>query len=191
MAQYVKDLSFENPNAPDSLAGGKDGPQMNASVNVQAKQRNQNEFECDLKIDVSAKSGEDVVFIAELIYSGIFQLTNIPQEQVQQIVFIECPRQLFPFARRVIADATRDGGFPPLLLDPIDFCRPLSAAGGGSAASATRGRPVIRIACGVSVLLRRHPASVITELACNKVLVRGIFFWCPMQVTTGVVWDRA
>ena len=121
LAQYVKDLSFENPNAPDSLTGGQNSPQMNASVNVQAKQRNENEFECDLKIDVSAKTGEEVVFIAELIYSGVFQLTNIPQDQVQQIVFIECPRQLFPFARRVIADATRDGGFPPLLLDPIDF----------------------------------------------------------------------
>ncbi len=122
LAQYVKDLSFENPGAPDSLgSNSQESPSMNASVNVQAKQRSNTDFECDLKISVTSKQGESTLFIVELVYSGLFQLTNIPQEQIQQIIFIECPRQLFPFARRVIADATRDGGFPPLLLDPIDF----------------------------------------------------------------------
>ena len=121
LAQYVKDLSFENPGAPQSLSNSEASPQMDATVNVQAKQLSKNEFECEIKIGVSAKREDTLVFLVELVYAGVFQIANVPQDQVQQVVFIECPRQLFPFARRVVADATRDGGFPPLLLDPIDF----------------------------------------------------------------------
>ncbi len=121
LAQYVKDLSFENPSAPDSLNAVKDGPKIDVSVDVQANRRSNTEFEVQLKLSATAKKEEDTVFIAELVYAGLFQMTNIPEEQLQPIVLVECPRLIFPFARRVLADATRDGGFPPLLIDPIDF----------------------------------------------------------------------
>ncbi len=121
LAQYVKDLSFENPNAPAALAGGGGSPKIDISVDVQAARRGDTEFEVDLKIAATAKRDKDVAFIVELSYGGLFQLSNIPAEQLQPVVLIECPRLLFPFARRVLADATRDGGFPPLMIDPIDF----------------------------------------------------------------------
>jgi len=119
--QYVKDLSFENPNAPAALTGTPDAPKIEASVDVQAKKHSDSDYEVLLKITVSAKRAEAVSFITELIYGGLFRLQNIPEEQKQPVILIECPRQLFPFARRVIADTIRDGGYPPLLLDPIDF----------------------------------------------------------------------
>lgn len=121
LAQYVKDLSFENPSAPESLSAAKDGPKIDVSVDVQAHRRSNTEFEVLLKLSATAKKGEDTVFISELVYAGLFQMTNIPEEQLQPIVLVECPRLIFPFARRVLADATRDGGFPPLMIDPIDF----------------------------------------------------------------------
>jgi len=121
LAQYTKDLSFENPSAPESLSAAQDGPKIDVSVDVQAHRRSNTEFEVSLKLSATAKKGEDTVFIVELVYAGLFQMTNIPEEQLQPIVLVECPRLIFPFARRVLADATRDGGFPPLLIDPIDF----------------------------------------------------------------------
>jgi len=121
LAQYVKDLSFENPSAPQSLNTAKDGPKIDVSVDVQANRRSNTEFEVQLKLSASAKKEEETVFIVELVYAGLFQMTNIPEDQLQPIVLVECPRLIFPFARRVLADATRDGGFPPLLIDPIDF----------------------------------------------------------------------
>lgn len=144
VAQYVKDLSFENPNAPTSLMGGKGNPAINVSVDVQAKHRGGEEYESDLRISVSAKlEDETTVFIAELVYGGVFRLSNIPENQLQPVVLIECPRLLFPFARRVLADATRDGGFPPLMLDPIDFAalyqQQLTARGEGATGGAPAG----------------------------------------------------
>ena len=121
ISQYVKDLSFENPNAPASVQAGESAPKIEASVDVQAKKQGDTDFEVILKISINAKRGDQVAFIAELLYGGLFRLQNIPDEQLQPVVLIECPRQLFPFARRVIADTIRDGGYPPLLLDPIDF----------------------------------------------------------------------
>lgn len=122
LVQYVKDLSFENPHAPDTLAGAAQAPKINIGVDVQAKRRSDEDFEVDLKLSATANQEDDqVVFIAELVYGGVFKLLNIPDNQLQPVVLIECPRLLFPFARRILADATRDGGFPPLLVDPIDF----------------------------------------------------------------------
>jgi len=121
LTQYVKDLSFENPNAPSAITANPEAPKIEASVDVQAKKHGGSDFEVLLKITVNAKRGENVAFIAELLYGGLFRLQNIPDEQKQPVILIECPRQLFPFARRVIADTIRDGGYPPLLLDPIDF----------------------------------------------------------------------
>lgn len=123
LGQYVKDLSFENPNAPASLEGmgGDAKPQIDVGVNVNARKVAEERFEVDLKIVAKAHQGEEPVFLAELVYSGIFGARNIPDDAIQPFLLIECPRLLFPFARRIIADVTRDGGFPPLLLEPIDF----------------------------------------------------------------------
>jgi preprotein translocase subunit SecB len=120
MTQYVKDLSFENPGAPTSLVTGE-APQVEASVDVAARRLSESEFECELRVKARATRGEVTVFIVELVYGGLFQIEKVPPDVLQPILLIECPRLLFPFARRVIADVTRDGGVIPLLLDPLDF----------------------------------------------------------------------
>jgi preprotein translocase subunit SecB len=120
LAQYVKDLSFENPNAPRSFqAQGQ--PQIEINVNVQARRAGDDMYEVDLKIEASAKADGQTSFIVDLLYGGLFGLRNVPDEALEPFLIVEAPRILFPFARRIIADATRDGGFPPLLLEPIDF----------------------------------------------------------------------
>jgi preprotein translocase subunit SecB len=119
LAQYVKDLSFENPAAPMSLQGQK--PALEVGVDVQARGLGVDQYEVAIRVRADAKSANQTVFVCEVTYAGVFMLKNIAQENIQPILLIECPRQLFPFARRVVADTTRDGGFPPLMLDPIDF----------------------------------------------------------------------
>lgn len=121
IAQYVKDLSFENPKAPDSLRQGGTPPQISVGVNVSSRQRSGIEFEVDLKMEVSAQAGEDQVFHIELLYGGLFRVQNVPAQHLHPFVMIECPRLLFPFARQIVADAAVRGGFPPLMIDPIDF----------------------------------------------------------------------
>lgn len=121
LGQYVKDLSFENPNAPRSLGPQETQPNIAIQVNVNAKQLAETDFEVTLSLDAKAGEGADLLFKLDLEYAGIFRLTNVPQEQVHPIVMIECPRLLFPFVRQIVADATRNGGFPPLYIDPIDF----------------------------------------------------------------------
>lgn len=121
LGQYLKDLSFENPNAPQSLNQQSGPPEINISVNVNARPLAAHDYEVELHLEAKASSADKVVFAAELLYAGVFRLENVPQEALQPVVLIECPRMLFPFARQVLADATRNGGFPPLMLDPIDF----------------------------------------------------------------------
>ena len=121
LGQYVKDLSFENPNAPASLAPQPEQPDINISVNVNARNLAPTDFEVELHLDAKATLGGKSVFAAELLYAGVFRLENFPQNVLHAAVLIECPRMLFPFARQILAEATRNGGFPPLMLDPIDF----------------------------------------------------------------------
>ena len=122
LGQYIKDLSFENPAAPRSLRPSDVNPELQVNVNVNAKALGENaQFEVELKLNANAKRGDDTMFIAEVLYAGIFQVRNVPQEHVRPMVLIECPRLLFPFARHILADVTRQGGFPPLLIDPVDF----------------------------------------------------------------------
>lgn len=121
MAQYTKDFSFENPNAPRSLGPQEKAPNIQIQVNVNAKQVGENDFEVDILLEGSAKTEADTLFKFELDYAGLFRLINIPQTDQHPVVMIECPRLLFPFARQIIADAVRGGGFPPLYIDPIDF----------------------------------------------------------------------
>jgi preprotein translocase subunit SecB len=121
MVQYTKDLSFENPNAPRSLGPQEKQPNIAIQVNVNAKQLAESDFEVNLVLDGSAGDGADTLFKFELDYAGVFRIKNVPPEQMHPIVMIECPRLLFPFARQIVADAVRNGGFPPLYLEPIDF----------------------------------------------------------------------
>ena len=120
LAQYIKDLSFENPNAPRSLQQSTQ-PQINISVNVTANPLTDTDIEVTLRLEGKAENGGTVMFNIELEYAGVFRVQNVPQEQVQALVLIECPRLLFPFAREIVATSVRNGGFPPLMLDPIDF----------------------------------------------------------------------
>jgi preprotein translocase subunit SecB len=121
LGQYLKDLSFENPHAPQSLGVQLGQQEVAISVNVNARTLAPTDFEVELHIEAKASQEAKPVFVAELLYAGIFRLENIPQESLHPIVLIECPRMLFPFARQILAEATRSGGFPPLYLDPIDF----------------------------------------------------------------------
>jgi len=120
LAQYVKDFSFENPNAPRSLSQPAQ-PQINVSVNVTANPLSDTDVEVELRLEGKAEASGTVMFNVELVFAGAFRIQNVPQENIQPLMLIECPRLLFPFAREIIASAVRNGGFPPLLLDPIDF----------------------------------------------------------------------
>ena len=120
IAQYVKDLSFENPNAP-AVFQWKSQPKMDLQFNIGSQNVGPDLHEVVLKIEVNAKADEGTAFQIELLYGGLFALKNIGPDQLQPFLLAEAPRLLFPFARQIIADATVNAGFPPLLLDPIDF----------------------------------------------------------------------
>jgi preprotein translocase subunit SecB len=137
LAQYVKDLSFENPNSPGSLQQTGQ-PKLDVSVNLNARAGGNDMYEVELRITAGAKAESGLsMFAVELVYAGLFRLTGAPQEAIEPFLMVEAPRILFPFARRVIADAVRDGGFAPLMLDPIDFgglyIQQLDARRGGQA----------------------------------------------------------
>ncbi len=121
VAQFVRDLSFENPRAPESLRAGQDQPQIDMNVEMSARAREDGLFEVDLKLKVRASRETDVAFQVELLYGGLFEVAGLPEDQLEPVLLVEGPRFLFPFARRIIADATGEGGFPPFMLEPIDF----------------------------------------------------------------------
>jgi preprotein translocase subunit SecB len=118
LGQYVKDLSFENPGAPSNMTAR---PQIDLGVDLQARRLDTERFEVELKLRVSAKAEDKSLFLLELAYGGLFMIQNAPEEILQQILLIDGPHLLFPFARRIVADAVRDGGMPPLMIEPIDF----------------------------------------------------------------------
>jgi len=121
--QYTKDLSFEVPGAPEIFATLREQPRVDLQLDVQARpiQDGGNVFEVSLQIRADAKGpNEETIFIAELVYCGIFTISVEP-EVLEPVLLVECPRLLFPFARNILADVTRDGGFPPVMLSPIDF----------------------------------------------------------------------
>ncbi len=121
LAQFIRDLSFENPRAPDALRQGADQPQIDLNVEMNARGREDGLFEVDLKLSARANRTDGTLFHVELLYGGVFQIAGVPGEDMEPVLLIECPRYLFPFARQVIAEVTSQGGFPPFLLDPIDF----------------------------------------------------------------------
>jgi preprotein translocase subunit SecB len=121
LAQYIKDLSFENPLAPDSLRAGPAQPQIDLGVELNAKGRPDGFFDVELKLTARAMRENDAVFHIELVYGGLFQIVGVSEQDMEPVLMIECPRFLFPFARRIIADLTGEGGFPPFMLEPLDF----------------------------------------------------------------------
>jgi preprotein translocase subunit SecB len=121
LAQYTKDLSFENPNAPRTLGPQQVAPNLSVQINVNARQLTASDFEVSLMLEGGAGEGSETMFKFELNYAGVVRVENFPPEQVQPVVMIEGPRMLFPFARQIIAEAVRGGSYPPLYLDPIDF----------------------------------------------------------------------
>ena len=123
LAQYVRDLSFENVAATKGQAQQSGRPDIKVTVNLDTKDRGEGRHEVGMKLSATAKSGEETAFIAELDYAGVFTVGGVPDTHLRPFLLIECPRILFPFARRVLADVTRDGGYPPLMLDLIDFAQ--------------------------------------------------------------------
>ena len=123
LAQYIRDMSFENILAQKGISGDVQ-PDISIQVNIDAKKRPlENQYEVIIKAEIASKTKEkaEPMFLLELEYGGIFHIENIPEDQLHPYLMIECPRMLFPFLRRIVSDVTRDGGFPPLNLDSIDF----------------------------------------------------------------------
>ena len=121
LAQYIRDLSFESPHAPESLRAGPTQPQIDLGVELNARARPDGLYEVELKLTARATRDSETVFHIELVYAGLFQIIGVPEADMEPVLMIECPRYLFPFARRIIADLTAEGGFPPFMLEPIDF----------------------------------------------------------------------
>jgi preprotein translocase subunit SecB len=121
LAQYIKDFSFENPNAPRSLQQTQQQPEIAIQINVNATPLAENDFEVVLHLEGKAEHAGSLIFSFDLTFAGAFRIQNVPKDSLHPVVMIECPRLLFPFAREIIAGAVRNGGFPPLLLDPVDF----------------------------------------------------------------------
>ena len=120
LAQYIKDFSFENPNAPRSLNPNQQ-PTVSLQINVNANPMPNNEYEVELKLEGKAENAGLVMFSFDLSFAGMFRIQNVPQESLHPLVLIECPRLLFPFAREIVASVVRSGGFPQFLIEPIDF----------------------------------------------------------------------
>jgi preprotein translocase subunit SecB len=121
LAQYVKDFSFENPNAPHSLTSAQTQPTINMQINVRGKPIKDADYEVELKMEGKAEMATGLLFHFDLVYAGVFRIQNVPQPNLHPVMMIECPRLLFPFAREIIATAVLNGGFPPLRIDPVDF----------------------------------------------------------------------
>jgi preprotein translocase subunit SecB len=121
LVQYVKDLSFENPNAPSSLIQRPGKPEISVHVDLNARRLSGDQFETELKLAVESKQEGQVQFIVELVYAGLFLIQGVGTENLEPLLLIECPRIIFPFARRILSDVVRDGGFPLLNIEPIDF----------------------------------------------------------------------
>jgi preprotein translocase subunit SecB len=120
LAQFIRDLSFENPRAPDSLrAQGQ--PAIELGVEMGARGRPDGLFEVDLKLNAVAQQEGQTSFQVELVYGGLFEIQNVSEQDLEPVLLVECPRYLFPFARRIIAEMSSEGGFPPFLLEPLDF----------------------------------------------------------------------
>ena len=142
--QYIKDLSFENPRAPQSLAQQQaTTPTVDINVDVNAQPLGPDTFEVVLTVKASAKLNDEPVFLLELAYGAVVTARNIPQDMLPSVLLVETPRLMFPFARNIVADATRDGGFPPLMINPIDFTELLRRNAAGVPTPPPEGPPSV------------------------------------------------
>ena len=152
VGQYIRDLSFENPSAPQSLMQAGAAPGFNVSINVGVKKQSDDIYAVELTLNAKAERDKAVLFNVELIYGGIFRVRNVPEPQLAPLLMIECPRMIFPFARQVLASVTQQGGFPPLMMEPVDFAQiyrqslanlaeQQKAAGGQAAAGGDGAKP--------------------------------------------------
>lgn len=121
LAQFIRDLSFENPRAPDSLHTSQTQPAIDMGVEMNARGRIDGLFEVDIKLTVTAARENEAVFHLELVYGGLFAISGVEESELEGILLIECPRYLFPYARRIVSEMTSEGGFPPFLIEPLDF----------------------------------------------------------------------
>jgi preprotein translocase subunit SecB len=121
MAQFIRDLSFENPRAPDSLHSTQAQPAIDLGVEMSARGRPDGLFEVDLKLMATAARDNEAVFHLELVYGGLFAINGVAEADIEPVLLVEAPRYLFPYARRIVSDLTTEGGFPPFLLEPLDF----------------------------------------------------------------------
>ncbi|MBC6402362.1 MAG: protein-export chaperone SecB [Hyphomonadaceae bacterium] len=121
LAQYTKDVSFENPNAPESLRNGQEAPAINVNIEIRRQTFSDDTIEVVLMLKAVARRSDAIVFIAEVEYAGLFAIQNIPSDEMLPVIMVECPRLLFPFARQIIAEITQNGGYPPIMLEPPDF----------------------------------------------------------------------
>jgi preprotein translocase subunit SecB len=140
LAQFIRDLSFESPHAPESLRPGPTQPQIDLGVELNARARPDGLFDVELKLNARAARETEAVFHLELLYAGLFQIVGVPENDLEPVLMIECPRYLFPFARQIVASLTGEGGFPPFVMDPLDFAgiyaSRKAAAGGEQAGQA-------------------------------------------------------
>jgi preprotein translocase subunit SecB len=121
MGQYIRDLSFENPGAPGSNMTGGANPSFNVSINVAVKKQSDDVYAVELLLNAKAQRETTVLFNVELAYGGVFRVKNVPESQLPPLLMVECPRLIFPFARQVLASTVQQGGFPPLMMEPVDF----------------------------------------------------------------------
>lgn len=121
VGQYIKDLSFENPQAPKSLLQSEQKPKIDVNIDLNANKLRDDLYEVVFSVNVKASREETALFVIDLHYAGLFNIQNVPEKVLPQVLFVDCPFMLFPYLRRIVSDATRDGGFPPLMLEPIDF----------------------------------------------------------------------
>ncbi len=120
-AQYIKDMSFENPMAVENAAGEEFSPQVNLDCSVESQKLADQTYEVVLSLEARAKRDDKTLFLVSVDYAGLFSINNVPEEQFEPILYVHCPTLLFPFARAIVANVTKDGGYPPLLIDIIDF----------------------------------------------------------------------
>jgi preprotein translocase subunit SecB len=121
IGQYIRDMSFENPGAPGSVMLGGGSPQFNVGINVGVKKQADDIYAVEITLNAKAEREKNVLFNVELIYGGVFRMNNIPEANLAELLLVECPRLIFPFARQVLATITQQGGFPPLMMEPVDF----------------------------------------------------------------------
>ena len=141
VGQFIKDLSFENPNIGKLITKSGEAPNIKLEVNVAAKRMQPELYESAIDFKAVASNTDGTIYDLELVYAGLFQLKNIPEQALEPFLLINCPTLIFPFLRRLVADITREGGFPPLMLDPIDFGQLFIRRKNELAAAAAAGKP--------------------------------------------------